>query len=235
MTTVLALETSGSTCSVAVVRDGERFEDTRYVERSHNQLVLSMIDQLCVRAAVRPADLDLVAFGAGPGSFTGIRIAAAVAQGIAYAAGAVIAPVSSSLAMAHGAMRDLRVAPDFVVTMIRSRRDAFYVAGFARQEHEVIRKVDDMLCSSWPALLNRWSGVVVGERPPWFTDVDTGAGNLSAWEWGGTVEVTAGLLIDLGLAMFARGEARDPAAGLPVYLVDDSPWQPATAAGRIAE
>lgn len=232
MTTVLALETSGSRCSVAVLHGANRFEHTRNVRRLHNEVVLSIVDQVCRQAAVHPRDFDLVTFAAGPGSFTGIRIAAAVAQGIAFGASALIAPVSSSLAMAHQAIRDLSPMPTFVVAMTRSRRDAYYVSGFAVCDGAVTREIEDMLCTTWPVVLNHWSGIAVGERPPWWPAGDGAAGGPAGWGWGGNGEIAAGLLIDLGLGMFARGEARDPSAGLPIYIADDSPWQPLTPSAK---
>ena len=104
MTTILALETSRALCSVAVQHNSERTEDTRNVERLHNEVVLTMIDSVCKRLAIHKSTIDVVAFAAGPGSFTGVRIAAAVAQGIAFGAGALVVPVESSRAMALGAI-----------------------------------------------------------------------------------------------------------------------------------
>ena len=117
MTKLLALETSGALCSVAIWRGEERFEDTRNVERMHNQVLLEMLDQLTENAAVAPADFDVVAFGAGPGSFTGVRIAAAVAQSVALVADAVVVPVASSRAMIEASDLD----SGKVVAVTRSR------------------------------------------------------------------------------------------------------------------
>ena len=92
MTTILALETSRSLCSVAVRQGAELIEDTRKVERLHNEVVLTMVDAVCKSAGLARRGIDVVAFGAGPGSFTGVRIAAAVAQGIAFGAGRHFCP-----------------------------------------------------------------------------------------------------------------------------------------------
>ena len=97
MTTMLGLDTSGALCSVAIYRENRVVEDTRLVERMHNTVILEMIDGLCDRENITKGQLDVVAFACGPGSFTGVRIAAAVAQGIAFANNAVICPVSSSV------------------------------------------------------------------------------------------------------------------------------------------
>jgi len=101
---ILTIDTSTEACSAALYIDGEVRERYELAPRRHAELILSMVDQLLSEAETHLITLDALGFGRGPGSFTGVRIAAGVIQGLAFAADLPVVPVSSLSVMAQGAI-----------------------------------------------------------------------------------------------------------------------------------
>ena len=98
-----ALETSTQWCGVALWRDGEIAGVERRAGTRHSELVLPLLEGLLQRFQLNPADLEAIAFGAGPGSFTGLRIACGIAQGLALPSGMPVLGVSTLEALAEEA------------------------------------------------------------------------------------------------------------------------------------
>ena len=98
---LLAVETATEACSTALYIDGEITERFSLTANEHTKLILPMIDTLMSEAGLLPQQLDALAFGCGPGSFTGVRIATGVIQGIAFGADLPVVPISTLAAIAQ--------------------------------------------------------------------------------------------------------------------------------------
>lgn len=98
---VLAVDTATEACSAALYIDGDIKEEFQLAPQQHTQLILKMVESLLQQADIKMTDLDALAFGRGPGSFTGVRIATGVVQGLAFAADLPVVPVSTLASMAQ--------------------------------------------------------------------------------------------------------------------------------------
>jgi tRNA threonylcarbamoyladenosine biosynthesis protein TsaB len=123
---LLAIETSTELCSVALLRDRELFVEEALAENRHSEMLVPMVRKVLERAHLAPTQMDAFAFGQGPGSFTGIRIACGMVQGLAFAAERPVVPIPSLLALAEQS-NEARV-----VTALDARMNEAYLAAYAR-------------------------------------------------------------------------------------------------------
>ncbi|MCN4145044.1 MAG: tRNA (adenosine(37)-N6)-threonylcarbamoyltransferase complex dimerization subunit type 1 TsaB [Thiohalomonas sp.] len=131
---ILALDTSSNACSVALVEGSqqefssiERFE---MAPRQHTQLILPMIDSVLDEAGYDIKEIDTLAFGRGPGAFTGVRVATGVVQAIAYGADLLVAQISSLAALAQGCYHDAPEQANKVLVANDARMDEIYFAAY---------------------------------------------------------------------------------------------------------
>lgn len=106
---ILALDTATEACSVALMVDGDVSEKFRLAPREHNRIILPMIQEVLADAEIGLSGLDAIAFGCGPGSFTGVRIAAGVVQGLSLGLDCPVIPVSTLAALAFEALKECQV------------------------------------------------------------------------------------------------------------------------------
>jgi len=164
MASLLALETATDACSVALLHAGETLERYEIAPRRHTDLILPMVDSLLAQAGLDCSRLDAIAFGAGPGSFTGVRIATSVAQGLALAHDLPVVPVSCLALLAIGGAREH--AADIVVPVMDARKQEVYAAAYRvdRERATVTVLLDDWLGAAADLPLPTQPGLIVVGR-----------------------------------------------------------------------
>lgn len=133
---VLGIDTATRFASVAIVQDGVVLAEATGDGRGHGSDLLVLVDAVCVGAAIGPHDLDAVAVGAGPGSFTGLRIGMATAKGIAFAAKCPLWAVSSLAALAHDELLVRELAT--VVAVLDARKGEVYTGTYRRDDDKTV-------------------------------------------------------------------------------------------------
>ncbi len=129
---IVALDTCTECCSVALLYQDQLFQRVEMTQRGHSDLVLGMMDALFEQAATSISAVDVIAFGRGPGSFTGVRIGVGVAQGIAFARDIPVIPISSLAAVAQGAADQLSI--DTLAVAMDARMGEIYCANYQREK-----------------------------------------------------------------------------------------------------
>jgi tRNA threonylcarbamoyladenosine biosynthesis protein TsaB len=211
---LLALDTSTEACSTALLIANQIYERFTISPRGHSDLILNMLDALLAEAGISLNAIDALAFGRGPGSFTGVRIGAGIAQGIAFAYDFPVVPVSSlaALAQASGAKKSLAA--------IDARMGEVYWGAYKQEaENLVVLAGTECVCAPQMVPLaegDSWLGVGTG----WGAYGDKLharlGGIISGWEAEHYPRASA--IAQLGAAAFARGEAVVAEEALPVYL-----------------
>ena len=149
--TILALETATEACSAALLhQDHITFED-ELSPRTHTQRILPMVDGLLKNANLSIKEVDYLAFGRGPGSFTGVRVGVGVAQGLALGAELKVVPISNLTTMAEQAYQELGATE--VIALIDARMNEVYFSQLVRTENGWIEKVKERVCSPEGALV----------------------------------------------------------------------------------
>jgi tRNA threonylcarbamoyladenosine biosynthesis protein TsaB len=226
MTGVLAIETATDACSIALLLQGEISQRYALAPRQHSQLVFDMLGELLPTGNLARQGIDVVAYGEGPGSFTGLRIAASTAQGLAFSSNLPAVAVSTLAVLAQGALRQGVVsAGDAVLCLLDARISEIYAAVYTYQDALAVLQQGPWACA--PADLSP-----VGEET--LCAVGNGCEFVEQLQPSLRARIrscTPGLLpsamdvIPLALANFARGETQSASAVQPVYVRDEIGWK----------
>ncbi|WP_207062499.1 tRNA (adenosine(37)-N6)-threonylcarbamoyltransferase complex dimerization subunit type 1 TsaB [Motiliproteus sp. SC1-56] len=223
MAKILALDTSTDACSVALLVDGEVSEDFRVIPRQHTQALLPMVDARLSEAGLTLSQLDAIAFGRGPGSFTGLRITAGVAQGLAMGAGLPLLPVSTLAALAEDARH--ATGADTVLAALDARMNEVYWGQYRWSGDRMRLEGEELVCPPDTVDVPAHPGTAVGWGPGWrYPELQARfEGRLQHMEV--ECQPRAGWMARIGARALADGEALAAEAAQPVYLRDQVTWK----------
>lgn len=223
MKTILVLDTATEACSVALQHQGKTTFLDELSPRTHTQRILPMVDELLTQAGISLQQVDALAFGRGPGSFTGVRVGVGVAQGLAMGAGLPVIPVSNLMAMAEAAYQQYQQTE--VVALIDARMSEVYFAQYQRNEQGWQVIVAEQVCSPEKAIEQ-----IQTDRNP--IVVGTGwAAYLQFSQFSHPLVVSditlpsARFMLPLAEKALQAGEVQSVMAIEPVYLRNEVTWQ----------
>mgnify|MGYP000946092435 FL=1 len=230
--TLLALDTATEACSVALLRGGEKTHLAQFAQREHTKHILPMVDEILAQAGITLHQVDALVFGRGPGSFTGVRIGAGIAQGLAFGAELPVIPVSNLAAMAQAAYAQYQA--ENVLTAIDARMNEVY---FAQWQAQKVRSdfgefldwqpiIAEQVCSpsnviEQVAQQHHKNAVLAGTG--WAAYPELNEANL-----GKATEITlpsALYMLDLALPKWFAGETISPLEIEPIYLRNEVTWK----------
>jgi tRNA threonylcarbamoyladenosine biosynthesis protein TsaB len=209
---ILAIDTSTEYCSVALL-DGEITSQEILAGQRHSELVLPMVKRILDEAGLTLAQLDGIGFGAGPGSFTGLRIACGVAQGLAFGAGLPVIGICTLEALAHEA------GGGFVIAALDARMSEIYHAAYEKTAAGWRSISEPVLCQPASAPLlqgTEWTGCGSGFDLYDQVLLDRYHGQIHDIVRG--LRPHARAMVELAAPRFARGLGIDPAAAAPLYI-----------------
>jgi tRNA threonylcarbamoyladenosine biosynthesis protein TsaB len=226
---LLALDTSTEACSAALLIDGEIKQYYKVAPRKHTHLILGMIENLLQDAGLKSSDIDVMAFGRGPGSFMGVRVAAGVVQGIAFAHSIPVVPVSTLAAIASVAMQ--QTGQTQVLAAIDARMSEVYWGTYTQAaDGQIVLQGEEIVVAPAKAPIpDEGEWVVAGTGWGSYGDVlklalaDRCITSLD--ECFPSAEAIAKLAIDA----YEKGGTVSAAEAIPVYLRDNVASKPKTA------
>ena len=223
---ILAIDTATEACSVALQDPTASYAEFELCPREHTQRILPMVRDILDRAATKLADIDVLAYGRGPGSFTGVRIGIGIAQGLALGAALPMVGVSTLATMAQGAWR--RTGATRVLAAIDARMGEVYWAEYVRDESgvwqgeasEAVLK-PEAVAERLTGLSGEWATVGTG----WLAWPDLAQNSGLVLRDGETTLPEAEDMLPLAYQAFSAGKAVPVEQAEPVYLRNEVTWK----------
>ncbi|AKA37115.1 tRNA (adenosine(37)-N6)-threonylcarbamoyltransferase complex dimerization subunit type 1 TsaB [Yersinia ruckeri] len=225
-TRILAIDTATEACSVALWNDGAILAHFELCAREHTQRILPLVQQILTESGLALSQLDALAFGRGPGSFTGVRIGIGIGQGLALGANLPMIGISTLQTMAQGAFR--QIGATRVLAAIDARMGEVYWGQFERQadgswsgsETEAVltpAQVQEMTQD----LSGSWAHVGTG----WQTYPDLVADSTAILTDGQMLLPQAEDMLPLACQLWQNGAAVPVEQAEPVYLRNEVTWK----------
>ena len=211
---ILALETSTELGSCALWRDGDSVERLCPPGQSHSETLLPLVRELLGESGLKVAQLDAIAFGVGPGAFTGLRVACGIAQGLAVAANIPLVPVTSLEAMAE------LTGAEQVLALLDARMGEVYAGSYWRSADGYVLQGEIRVCSPANVPLPAAAGwLICGNAPSAYPELQARIAAAGLPIHPGILP-TAAALARLAAPRAARGEGIDAALAAPLYIRD---------------
>jgi tRNA threonylcarbamoyladenosine biosynthesis protein TsaB len=222
---LLAIETATESCSVALLNNDEVISVSEIAPRRHNEIILSMCEQVLAQGQTSLAQLDAIAYGRGPGAFTGVRLAASVTQGIALGQDLPVVPVSSLATLAQAAFESVQAIQ--VLPCIDARMQEVYFAQYKLNDHKIMQLVGEekvVLPNMITVRVNdEWYGVGSGWKP-YAKALQASLGMKLSYDE--NLFPQAEHVAKLAKVYFHQGNSVSAVEALPVYLRDNVAEKP---------
>lgn len=209
---LLALDTSTEFLSLALQLGDKTYAHHQHAGQAASQLVLPQIQALLDAANIKLSDLGGIAFGAGPGAFTGVRVACGVAQGLGFGANLPVVGVNTLMALAQAS------GEDKVITCLDARMGEIYHAAFIRENGAWVEQSATTVCKpeSAPVLDGAWAGVGSGWAVYGEILSSVYAQNLT--KINANITPTAEAMLQLAKPTFEEGLAKPASEAAPIYI-----------------
>jgi tRNA threonylcarbamoyladenosine biosynthesis protein TsaB len=212
MPRLLAIECSTDACSVALALEGDVQERWVVRPREHHRILLPMVMDLCRDNHSSPEQMDAIAYGAGPGSFTGLRLCVGVVQGLAFALQKPVIPISNLAATALSFAQQHAIRHQTLLVALDARMGDVYLGVYhmagdgmtaLAEDRLLSRQVLEQSLEAYPEALRIGSG----------------------WPQSPECYPHAAAVLALAEPCFRRGQVQEATAAMPVYLRETVSWQ----------
>ena len=233
MSIILGLDSSTDACSVALYINGDVKQQFELAAKSHTQRLLPMVDHILADAQIPLSRLDAIAFGRGPGSFTGLRICMGVVQGLAFGADLPVVPVSTLASMALAFHTESPNTNLPLVACLDARMNEVYWGLFQIEKdlplligEEVVSAPEFLIASkNITGFENQFAALGQGWHYPALSQVNPIIKQQDIYP-------TAASIVKIAAASVAKGQTESILSAQPVYLRDSVSWQKRPAARR---